>query len=122
VDVDPDETAQSRYSALHYGADLGMPELVAALLRGDCDTELQTEDIVVPFGAPVPGGRTPLHLAAAQGHTAIVEQLCAAGAALEAADKDANTPYLLACMNNRPAVAALLGARQGTSDRGFGGT
>ena len=69
----------------------------------------------VPFGAPVPGGRTALHLAAAKGHAGIVQQLCAAGAELRAPDNDDNTAYLLACMNQRVAVADML-RRLATSD------
>ena len=40
-------------------------------------------DVSEPFGA---WGRTPLHWAALYGHTAVVEQLLAAGAAVDAAD------------------------------------
>ena len=38
------------------------------------------------FHAPQ-GGKTPLHLAANRGHAAVVEQVLAAGAAADVADK-----------------------------------
>ena len=46
-------------------------------------------DVSEPFGA---GGWTPLHHAAVAGHTAILEQLLAAGATVDAADKEGPGP------------------------------
>jgi hypothetical protein len=46
-------------------------------------------DVSEPFGA---GGWTPLHHAAVAGHTAILEQLLAAGATVDAVDKGGQGP------------------------------
>ena len=47
------------------------------------------QPLTSPFGA---GGWTPLHHAAVAGHTAILEQLLAAGATVDAADKEGPGP------------------------------
>ena len=53
-----------------------------------------------------PGGRTPLHLAAASGQSAIVSLLLAADAPHSAEDWQGATPFQMACRRGHHAVAA----------------
>ena len=57
-----------------------------------------------------PGGRTPLHLAAAAGGGAIVGMLLSAGADRSAEDWQGATPFLLACRRGHHAIAQQLAA------------
>ncbi|KAG2501676.1 hypothetical protein HYH03_000179 [Edaphochlamys debaryana] len=57
---------------------------------------------------PNTSGVTPLRVAAAQGHAGVVEALLAAGADVEAADKDGFTPLYVACARSHVEAARLL--------------
>jgi hypothetical protein len=60
--------------------------------------------------------QTPLMLAAAQGHRAIVDLLLKAGATINAQDSNGATPLILAALNNQNAVALLLVERAALLD------
>jgi len=56
----------------------------------------------------IPGGKTPLHFAARDGHLEVVRVLLDAGAAIDDRDPNDITPLLLAASNDRVAVAKYL--------------
>jgi ankyrin repeat protein len=56
----------------------------------------------------IPGGKTPLHYAARDGHLEMVRLLLDAGASIDDRDPNDITPLLLASSNDRVAVAKLL--------------
>jgi ankyrin repeat protein len=58
-----------------------------------------------------PGGKTPLHYAARDGHLEVVRLLLDAGAAIDDRDPNDITPLLLAASNDRVAVAKFLISR-----------
>jgi ankyrin repeat protein len=53
-------------------------------------------------------GATPLHVAAQQGHLAVVKYLQERGANIEAADKQGTTPLMIATQNGHSEVAQFL--------------
>ena len=97
--VDMDEPDISGYTPLHYAADAGLADLAAALLQAGCGTCGWTDDMPSPFGPPVPGGKTALHLAAARGDKPMVRLLLGSGAERRRLDIDGNTAYELGCMH-----------------------
>ena len=106
VDVDLNASDQSGFTPLHYAADGGLERLARELLALGCDTEARNDDIVVPFGPPVPGGKAPLHLAACRGDEAMLELLLDGGAKLSQLDIDGNCALALACMHGQSRAAS----------------
>ena len=111
VDVDLNAPDQSGFTPLHYAADGGLERLARELLALGCDTEARNDDIVVPFGPAVPGGKAPLHLAACRGDEAMLELLLDGGAQLFQLDVDGNCALALACMHGHTRAATMLAAR-----------
>lgn len=107
IDVNEAEPC-SHYTPLHFCCELGLPDLARALLQSGAAMERRSEDVVQPFGPPIPGGRTPLHVAAAAGSVGCAELLIAAGADRCALDFDSNTPADLAAAAGRSSLAASL--------------
>ena len=95
------------FTALHCAANLRLPRLASALLLAGAPVDSTTSDVSL-LGEP--GGRSPLHLAAAAGATAIASMLLGAKAARRAEDWQGATPFLLACRRGHMAVAQLLAA------------
>ncbi|EOD33877.1 hypothetical protein EMIHUDRAFT_47101, partial [Emiliania huxleyi CCMP1516] len=85
------------FTALHFAANMGLRRLSAALLACGAAVDRSTRD---------PGGRTPLHLAAASGQSAIVSLLLAADAPHSAEDWQGATPFQMACRRGHHVVAA----------------
>ncbi len=81
---------------LHYAALMGSEEAVDILLQHDSQ-QLQSRDC---------HGMTPLFLAANHGHIRVIEQLCLAGADVNAENRWHETPLFLA--SNQEVVEALL--------------
>ena len=108
VGVDLDAPDQSGFTPLHYAADAGLHGLAQALLAAGCDTAARNDDMQVPFGPPVPGGKAPLHLAACRGDEAMLELLLEGGAGLGQLDVDGNSAWALAGIHCRPRCVALL--------------
>ena len=108
VGVDLDAPDQSGFTPLHYAADAGLHDLARALLAAGCGTAARNDDIVVPFGPPVPGGKAPLHLAACRGDEAMLALLLEGGAGPGELDVDGNTAWALANIHVRPAAVGLL--------------
>ena len=108
------------FTALHCAANLRLPRLAAALLVAGAPVDATTSDVSL-LGEP--GGRSPLHLAAAAGATAIASMLLGAKAARRAEDWQGATPFLLACRRGHMAVAQLLtaAARGAAAARAEGG-
>jgi predicted 2-oxoglutarate/Fe(II)-dependent dioxygenase YbiX len=103
VGVDIDICDTSGYTALHYAADAGLVGLARELLRAGCATDRRTDDIESPYGPPVVGGKTALHLAAARGDEELVGLLLGHDPSLAAAlDTDGNTAFRLGCMHGHP--------------------
>lgn len=111
VDVDVNAPDQSGFTPLHYAADAGLEQLARELLAMGCDTGARNDDIVVPFGPPVPGGKAPLHLAACRGDEAMLELLLIGGAQLLQLDGDGNSACALACIHRHSSAAAMLAAK-----------
>ncbi|CAI7788578.1 unnamed protein product [Closterium sp. NIES-53] len=85
-----------------HGAALDLPEGTEALMRaaeeGDSDALRDAiQGVSVALDSPGEDGNTALHLACLYGHTACVELLLAAGAAIEARDEDGAIPLHDAC-------------------------
>ena len=100
VEVDIDAPDSSGFTPLHYAVDAGLNMLAKALLAANCKTRRLTDDMATPFGPPIPGGKTALHLAAARGDSEIVGLLLDHDAQLaEVLDFDGNTPYTLGSMH-----------------------
>jgi len=115
-------------TALHLAARAGNVDGVRALLEAGADVMARTRiGPEPPFrriggtqgkgveksparGArpAIPGGKTPLHFAARDGHLEVVRELLDAGAEIEDRDPNDITPLLLAASNDRVAVARLL--------------
>jgi ankyrin repeat protein len=108
VNLNETGTTAGSYTALHYAADFSLCDLAAELLRLGVDLQAKTEDMPVPGGGAVSGGRTALHLAASKGDEKMVKLLVDGGAFTNALDYDGNTPLLLAAMEDRAAIVMLL--------------
>uniref|UniRef100_A0A7S3WWT1 Fe2OG dioxygenase domain-containing protein n=1 Tax=Emiliania huxleyi TaxID=2903 RepID=A0A7S3WWT1_EMIHU len=91
------------FTALHFAANMGLRRLSAALLACGAAVDRSTRDV---SSLHEPGGRTPLHLAAASGQSAIVSLLLAADAPHSAEDWQGATPFQMACRRGHHAVAA----------------
>ena len=127
ADPEARDTAYQQTALIH-AARAGQPEAVDALLEGGADVHAASrvgeEPPFRPNGgtrgegvekapergmrAAIPGGKTALHFAARDGHTAIVAQLLEAGAEIDAADPNGITPLIFAISNNRMDTARLL--------------
>lgn len=125
---------------IHVAARFGRPEMVFALLASDFNTPAVdgktalrlaaefpdpavAEEMVEAMASneadpnvPQPDGRTPLHAAAAAGHTEMARILILNGARADARDRQGATPLDLA-RSGRHAEAAALLARAGTLPR-----
>jgi len=91
------------FTALHFAANMGLRRLSAALLACGAAVDRSALDV---SSLHEPGGRTPLHLAAASGQSAIVSLLLAADAPHSAEDWQGATPFQMACRRGHHAVAA----------------
>ncbi|CAI5481054.1 unnamed protein product [Closterium sp. Yama58-4] len=96
-----------------HGAAPDLPEGMEALMRaaeeGDSDALRDAiQGVSVPLDSPGEDGNTALHLACLYGHTACVELLLAAGAALEARDEDGAIPLHDACAGGFSHVVGML--------------
>ena len=91
------------FTALHFAANMGLRRLSGALLACGAAVDRSTRDV---SSLHEPGGRTPLHLAAASGQSAIVSLLLAADAPHSAEDWQGATPFQMACRRGHHAVAA----------------
>ena len=104
-----------RMTGVHLAAHFGRVETTMALLKNRHD--LDSKDTY---------GRTPLLLAAEEGHEAVVKLLLEKGAELETKDKNyGQTPLLLAAEKGHEAVVKLLlekGAEIETKDKDYGRT
>jgi ankyrin repeat protein len=123
--------AEYGQTALHLAARAGNVEAVRALLTAGAELMARTRTGPEPpsrriggtqgkgvekspaRGArpAIPGGKTPLHFAARDGHLEVVRALLDAGAAIDDRDPNDITPLLFAASNDRVAVAKLLIAR-----------
>ena len=91
--------------------------LPKALRRGN---ETKVRQLVAYYNTR--GGLTPLHFAVLGGHAAVVEQLLAAGAAVDAKDRMGETPLNFAAEEGHAAVAKqLLAAGAGVDAKGQDG-
>ena len=131
----PPDAADKLYgqTPLMVAARLGNVEIARLLLARKVDVDAQARKGAVPaFRLPgsnagskgagivrggwpergerdsIPGAKTPLLLAAREGHLDMVKLLVGAGAALEKADADGVTPLLIATLNGRFEVARFL--------------
>lgn len=91
---------------------MGNPELVGLLLDSRQGCEVDSKDIE---------GCTPLMLAAADGHTAVVQQLLQRGAALDCESSNGDTALLLAAQAGHTGVVQLLIDAGGSSSAGWEG-
>ena len=74
--LDPNDWNSRGYSPLHLAADLGLLDIVVALLEGGADPSIGTPEEGKGMGC----GRTPLHFAADGGHLDVVTALLGSGA------------------------------------------
>ena len=79
---------------------LGLEAVVRILLKEEVDVNIETKDETF--------GRTPLSYAAQGGHEAIVQQLLARGADIEAKDRFGQTPLSFAAQGGHEAVVQQL--------------
>ena len=87
----PAETNQGDgFTALHFAAYYGHPEILALLLRHFADISIKNSE-----------SRTALHVAVARCHPEIVKALISAGSDLNARDKNGRTPLHLAVVNDQ---------------------
>ncbi|CAK0816579.1 unnamed protein product, partial [Prorocentrum cordatum] len=111
------------FTALHYAANLGLEELVPPLLELGASVHAANRDVTA---IAEPGGRTPLHLAAASGHMGVVHTLLAAGADAQCEDWVGSTPALLAYRRGHWKIGAAIaghthrGGCSGCADGGGG--
>jgi ankyrin repeat protein len=85
------------YSAIHYAAEYGHPEIIKLIL-----------DAGVKIAMGGPDRKAALHIAAAKGDLETVKFLVDQGAKVTAKDKFKRTPLLLACRNGNLAIASYL--------------
>ena len=83
-------------------------ELIWAASTGDLETMYRLVAQGVPLGIADYDLRTPLHLAAAEGHVDVVKYLVAHRVDLQPRDRWGNTPLDDAVRHGRTAVAAAL--------------
>ena len=101
LDLNTDDS--DGFTALHFACNLGMRRLVDALLRHGANPEAATRDV---SSLREPGGRTPLHLAAAAGQRPIAASLIAAKASVCTEDWQGASPFVLACRRGHHGLAA----------------
>lgn len=94
------------YTALHHASNLGLNALARALISAKAEVAARTD--MISCGVFVPGGLTPLHLAASHGDPTVVETLLDAKADPAARDWEGAVPLELA--RNRQVVELLRGA------------
>jgi hypothetical protein len=92
-------------AALHWACALGRRDAVRALLRGGAALEARDGE-----------GKTPLIVAAMQGHAGVVSVLLEAGAEVEASDPYGNRALHVACYHGQTAVVRLLAAAGAAAD------
>ncbi|KAK9759062.1 Mind bomb SH3 repeat domain [Popillia japonica] len=96
-------------------------QLVRAAAQGQLESVKRIlEDLVPNMVDARSGGKTPLQVAAHQGHVAIVRELLSKGADVNASDNDGDTCLHYAAFGNQPEVVDLLigaGASLNTSNR-----
>ncbi|KAJ8598193.1 hypothetical protein CTAYLR_005516 [Chrysophaeum taylorii] len=98
---------RSGYSLLHHAAQFGLTKVVEALVSR-LPVEATTVDLVLQGHVVQAGGQTPLHLAAANGHSATVDVLVGAGADRLFRDWDGLTAGDLALAQGYEAIASRL--------------
>lgn len=108
--VDPFAKAtDTEWSALHMTAACGAKDVAALLIPLYQPAHLEMGDR---------DGSTPLHIAAQEGHVSVCEQLLAAGAQLDALNRQKRTPLMLASLWAKPdAVRCLLSTGASTALR-----
>jgi hypothetical protein len=108
--VDLDERDTRCRTALHHCAELGLDDIVMGLLSADrpLDLNAQTQEMTWAKGMVERGGLTPLHLAAAKGHTDIVRGLLTARAVPDPMDQLGFTPRMLASVHDHGPSTHLL--------------
>ena len=79
------------YTALHYGCQYGLEQLVRALLEASVEVNAQSKDLLLQGKVVEVGGQTPLHLAARAGDLEVVQALLDARADVEIKDFDGFT-------------------------------
>ncbi|KAI8487113.1 hypothetical protein Bbelb_351830 [Branchiostoma belcheri] len=130
-----DSSGGGEYTSLHWAARNGHHETVSALLAAGADVNIQCKMFSVKdsFGHSgvlhlkssiiiiiPPPPRTPLHLAAENGHHRIVSAFLTAGANVNAEDGEQNSPLHLAAENGHCETVSVLlaaGADVNTQDR-----
>ncbi|MEO2090475.1 MAG: ankyrin repeat domain-containing protein, partial [Gemmataceae bacterium] len=91
-------TARFGWTWLHRAVELDVPDLIETALKDKVDVNAKAKD-----------GRTPLHVAAAEGSIGAVRQLLAANADKKAKDANGRTPLDLAKQGKHTAVVNRLG-------------
>ncbi|MBS0619916.1 MAG: ankyrin repeat domain-containing protein [Verrucomicrobia bacterium] len=131
------ELSPTGFTPLHVAAEHGRLECLRDLLRHGASTTIRcggeqlvplhvaaqaghievVRELLAQRGADVNilsgNGSTPLHLAARAGHLEVARALAAAGANLNAKNRDGMTPFQVACTNNRGDLA--VGLRRNTT-------
>lgn len=97
----------SKIDQIDEAAENGDLEKVKIMLKGEPGLIFSKAEEPDP-ATPERGGWTPLHFAAAHGHTDIVKYLLANKAVIEAKDKYGETPLQLAAYNGQTKAAELL--------------
>lgn len=100
---------RSGFTVLHAASQFGLVRLVKKLVERGASLEARSLDLVLQHQIVQSGGQTPLHVAAFNGETAVVEALVALGADKKAIDWDGATPGVVALVRGHARLAARLG-------------